>query len=207
MSRTRGTVQTVEMSSIAAVEHAHQRSILLSGVTVQKIVPSEIGPPQNSVDTSTEEVAFVQHVADVMAVLGHASVPITLSENLTPEYASDDGHVSEWIHGRCYRKIYHRIQESKRIWGDGVLKTALASWKPSEEEHGRFQAREVDIPPVYAEVLKTCGFEVRTFDFDTAPDWIRCISTILKQLEDAFAIEPTSKRVRLAVSTRRLNRA
>lgn len=78
-------------------------------------------------------------------------------------------------------------------------------WKPSEEERGRIQAREIDIPPVYAEVLKTCGFEIRNFDFNTAPDWIRCISTILQQLEDVFAIEPTSKRVVLAASTRRLN--
>ncbi|KAA1479451.1 hypothetical protein DENSPDRAFT_934647 [Dentipellis sp. KUC8613] len=144
----------------------------------------------------------MQHIADVMAVLRHASVPVA-SQGGVPQYSLTDGQVSKWIHARCYRKIYHRIATSKREWPDRGLGNAMASWMPEETERDSFKACDIQIPRDYADVLKLCGFDCRTFDFDTAPQWIRCISTILEMLEDCFT---DSRPLKMKAPASKLNR-
>ncbi|TFY63521.1 hypothetical protein EVG20_g6279 [Dentipellis fragilis] len=171
------------------------------GVAVQTIAPSQLTIEEIN-KNSSDVVCLIQHIADVVAVLRHASVPIASQDGVL-QYSLSDGQVSKWIHARCYRKIYHHIATSKREWPDQGLGNAMASWIPEETEHGNFKACDIQIPPVYADALKLCGFECRRFDFDTAPQWIRCISTILEMLEDCFV---DSRPLKMKVPASKLNR-
>ncbi|RPD52938.1 hypothetical protein L227DRAFT_425632 [Lentinus tigrinus ALCF2SS1-6] len=153
------------------------------GFAVQTITPSEL-TVESVRENSTEKVHLMQHVADVVAVLRLASVPMPSPEDGVAQYALDDGHVCNWIHARCYRKIYHCIMNNKREWPDQGLAKVLESWVPQESDRGSLKARDIQIPQQFADALKLCGFECR------------------RMLENCFV---AGKRLKLGVPASKLN--
>ncbi len=152
----------------------------------------------------TQRVDLHQHIQDVLAVLHHASVPISYDRQ-KPVYALNDGELALWIHKRCHRTIFRRVEAGKRAWPDHGLGAALESWTPEEYDRPQLKAAEINVPDDYWGVLQYCGVKSKTFDFDTAPDWIGAIGRILGKLEGMFVLDSVDQAPVLADPVGKLN--
>ncbi len=152
----------------------------------------------------THRVDLNEHIQDVLAVLHHAAVPISYDRQ-KPVYALNDGELALWIHKRCHRTIFRRVEAGKRVWPDHGLGAALQSWTPHEYDRPQLKAAEISVPDDYWGVLQYCALKSKTFDFDTAPDWISAIGRILGKLEAMCVLDPVDQAPVLTDSAGKLN--
>ncbi|KAI0808226.1 hypothetical protein C8Q74DRAFT_1434810 [Fomes fomentarius] len=134
-----------------------------------------------------DNFTFEQHVEDVRVVLQHCIDTGTT----VPRQVIVANDVFIFIVRRCYPKIYARINNGRRIWGDHPIRI-IAEWYRSAIPPSTLASKRFDVPP--SDILSRHGLQPCTdnpnssyeVSVHNAKDWCDVLDECLSTLEDVF---------------------